>query len=229
MRIARGMKINLQSSRWFSSPCFTLSAEAAGVFESGTRLIEGMKNLLNHLTIFGVAAAAFAGLLAFGSHGSAAEPVTSSGGPTANEAYQQLLSTKFFAFGGVGFAGTTSEGERAFHAIAASTNALELFTAVLAQGNTQSQLYALCGIRRLAPEKFDVLAKAIVVANPKVSTMAGCVGRDDRASNVVAHIAGGLYDLYIGGTNTGQRSNPSVQHPGHRISGETVPPRGPGR
>jgi hypothetical protein len=67
-----------------------------------------------------------------------------------------------------------------------------------------------CGIRRLAPEKFDVLAKRIVVANPKVATMAGCVGRDDRASNVVAHIAGGLYDFYIGGTKTDQRSKTSV-------------------
>jgi len=164
--------------------------------------MEGMKNRLNQLIIFGFSAVAFAGLLALRSHGSAAEPVRSSGGLTADEAYQQLLFTKFFAFGGVGFAGTTSEGERAFHAIAASTNALELFTTVLAQGNAQSRLYALCGIRRLAPEKFNVLAKPIVVANPKVSTMAGCVGRDDRASNVVAHIAGGLYDFYIGGTQT---------------------------
>ena len=154
--------------------------------------------LASQLLVSGFASVVFVAVVAFGSHGFAAEPVGPSDGSIVQQAYQQLLSTKFFAFGGVGIAGTASEGERAFHAIAASTNALELFTAVLAQGNTEAQLYALCGIRRLAPERFDVLAKAVVVANLKVSTMAGCIGSDDRASNVVTRIAGGSYDLYTG-------------------------------
>jgi hypothetical protein len=119
---------------------------------------------------------------------------------TAQQAYQRLLSTRFFAFGGVGFAGTPSEGESAFHLLLSSPSALELFQTALTKTNTSAEatLYALCGIRRLAPATFGAHARALVERNPKVQTMSGCIAMDDRASNVVARIASGSYDLYLG-------------------------------
>lgn len=128
----------------------------------------------------------------------AAAPVRPSDRPAFPEAYQQLVSVRFFAFGGVGFAGTTSDAEKAFHAPAASTNALELFTAVLAHGNTEARLYALCGIRRLAPEKFEVLSRSVADGDLKVATMAGCEVMEELASSVAARIAAGRYDIYTG-------------------------------
>ena len=59
---------------------------------------------------------------------------------TPQQAYEQLLSVRCFAFGGVGFAGVTSEGERAYRAIAGGTNALALFSAVLTNGNAPAKL-----------------------------------------------------------------------------------------
>jgi hypothetical protein len=156
------------------------------------------QNLASHLVAFGFAAAALATSLLAGYHTLAAEPVLSVGGPGIQQAYEQLLSTKSFAFGGVGFAGTTSAGQKAFDVIAARTNALELFRAVLSKGNPEGKMYALCGIHRLAPEKFNNLAKPVVAANSKVSTMSGCLVMEDRAANVVARIAKGFYDLQIG-------------------------------
>src|SRR6266576_3343418 len=48
---------------------------------------------------------------------------------TPQQAYEQLLSVGCFAFGGVGYAGVTSDGEKAYRAIAGGTSALALFAA----------------------------------------------------------------------------------------------------
>ena len=155
------------------------------------------RNLASHFVVFGLGLAVLVAALVFGGHVFAAEPIRSPEGPTVKQAYDELLSVQFFAFGGVGFAGTTSEGEKAFRTVAASTNGLELFTAVLKHGNAQGQLYALCGIRALAREKFETSAKPLVTANRKVTTMSGCMGMEEGASNVVARISAGSYDAQI--------------------------------
>ena len=113
------------------------------------------------------------------------------------QAYEQLLSVRYFAFGGVGFAGVTSEGEKAYRAIAGGTNALALFSAVLTNGNAPAKLYALCGIRQLSPRTFDTHAKSLLMANPEVETMSGCIVRHEFATNIVARIASGSYELRI--------------------------------
>src|SRR5262249_42320651 len=113
------------------------------------------------------------------------------------QAYQQLLSIKSFAFGGVGYAGTTSQGELCFRALASSTNALQMFRAALTKGTTAGQLYALCGLRRLAPKDFDTAASPIIAANKTVTEWQGCLVCGQQASNIVARIKSGSYDSYI--------------------------------
>jgi hypothetical protein len=114
---------------------------------------------------------------------------------TVQQAYRKLLSTNVaFAFGGVGIAGVTSEGEKAFRTVAGSTNALELFRAIVRDGSPEGQMYGLCGIRKLAPESFDAFAKPIVSANPTVWTMSGCLRSQEPASEIVRRIARGSYD-----------------------------------
>ena len=117
--------------------------------------------------------------------------------PTPEQAYEQLLSVRCFAFGGVGYAGVTSEGEKAYRAIAGGTNALALFSAVLTNGNAPAKLYALCGIRQLSPRAFDTHAKPLLIANPQVETMSGCMMSHEFFTNVVARIASGMYDVYF--------------------------------
>jgi hypothetical protein len=117
--------------------------------------------------------------------------------PTPQQAYEQLLSVRCFAFGGVGFAGVTSEGEKAYRAIAGGTNALALFSAVLANGNAPAKLYALCGIRQLSPRAFDTHTKSLLKANPQVETMSGCMVMTEFSTNVVARIASGSYDVHL--------------------------------
>jgi hypothetical protein len=117
--------------------------------------------------------------------------------PSPDQAYQQLLSIDRFAFGGVGYAGNTSRGEIAYRAVAGSTSALQLFSSALTNGNAQTKLYALCGIRQFSPGSFPAHARSVVVSSPEVETMAGCIVRNELTSNVVARIASGSYDLYL--------------------------------
>jgi len=117
--------------------------------------------------------------------------------PTPQVAYQQLLEVRYFAFGGVGFAPVTSEGEMAYRAIVGSTNGLELFSTALTNGNPHTKLYALCGLRQLAPERFEAAADSIARTNSQVITASGCLVGPEPASNVVHRISHGYYDKYL--------------------------------
>ena len=118
------------------------------------------------------------------------------GSNSVQNAYEQLLSANCFAFGGVGYAGTISPGEVAFHVVLASTNALGLFEAILSNGTGEAKMYALCGIRRLNQKAFEDSAKVLKEADPKVKTMSGCLATEEDASVVIRRIADGTYDSY---------------------------------
>jgi hypothetical protein len=127
--------------------------------------------------------------------------------PTPQQAYKQMLSVPRFAFGGVGYAGVTSPGEVAYHAIAGSTNALALFSTVFSNGNAQAKLYALCGIRQFARGRFNSYADSLRSANPKVETMQGCLVLDEFATNIICRISTGSYDFYL---TTGRSQTPQL-------------------
>jgi hypothetical protein len=129
--------------------------------------------------------------------GALGQPFPPPGLATPQRAYEQLLSIRSFAFGGTGFAGRTSEGEAAYQAIAASTNALALFSGVFTNGNAQAKLYALCGIRRFAHSRFGSYAEPLRAANPEVETIEGCIINHEFATNVISRISAGSYDLYL--------------------------------
>jgi len=112
-------------------------------------------------------------------------------------ACQTLTTCKLFAFGGVGYAGTISDGEKAFHTVAASTNAVELFRALLKQGTVEGKMYGLCGIRRLAPQSFKTEAEPVRTEKEVVATMSGCERADERTAEVITRIRSGSYDLYF--------------------------------
>lgn len=116
---------------------------------------------------------------------------------SVQQAYEELLTVKYFAFGGVGYGGSTSPGERAFRAVLASTNALELFTGTLTKGTDAGKLYALCGIRTLNKISFDDSAMLLKKADPTVPTMSGCFASSERASSLIQQIANGTYDTHL--------------------------------
>ena len=110
------------------------------------------------------------------------------------KAYERLVAAKVFAFGGVGFAGTTSDGEKAFHAVLASTNGLEVLRKVLKKGTWEAKMYALCGMWKLAPREVQAEAERIVREKATVKMMTGCLMFEEPVSKVVERISSGAYD-----------------------------------
>jgi hypothetical protein len=110
-------------------------------------------------------------------------------------AYEELISTRFFSFGGTGYGSWASTAEDAFHSIMSASNAVETFSRVLTNGTPEAQLYALCGIRNLAPDIFEQSALSLLASNPKVDEAGGCFHWQEPASNVVQRIRGGSYYL----------------------------------
>ncbi len=122
--------------------------------------------------------------------------------PTPEEvrkASESLVVTRLFAFGGVGEAGTVSPGEKAFRTVVASAKAVSLFRTTLARGTPEAKLYALCGLRRLDPRSFKAASKDLVTANPKVTTMTGCIVWHEQAATLVKKLAEGRYDDHLFG------------------------------
>jgi hypothetical protein len=119
-----------------------------------------------------------------------------------DKAYERLVAAKVFAFGGVGFAGTTSDGEKAFHLMLASTNGLEVLKRVLKEGTREAQMYALCGLRKLSPKEFEAEAERIGAEKATVKLMTGCLMFEEPVAKVVERISSGAYD---GNVKRGQR------------------------
>lgn len=107
---------------------------------------------------------------------------------------QKLSTTPIFAFGGIGFAGTTSEGEIAFKTLLASGTAETDFTRLLKSGNPQAKCYALVGLRLKARPVFDEQVKTFAASKQEVQTCAGCMMSKLPMSSVVASIQRGDYD-----------------------------------
>ena len=135
-------------------------------------------------------------LLLFSVEARCADPVTAS--VSIPQATERLKKATIFAFGGVGFAGTMSDEETAFHVICSSTDASALFSTIYSQGTDEAKLYALSGLHRLDKGSFDALAKALDEKNPKVMTMSGCLVIPRDAADVVAGIDAGTYDSLVG-------------------------------
>ncbi len=135
------------------------------------------------------------------SRGIAAEPSHSS---VLQQANDRLLSAKVFAFGRVADYGqpcTTSEGEQSFRTLAESTNGLPLFIAAMTNGTTAAKLYALCGIRHLAPEQFETLAapftrslESFTRANSQVVVAVGTIKMVLSTSTLIEQIKNGAYE-----------------------------------
>jgi hypothetical protein len=108
-------------------------------------------------------------------------------------AFERLSNVEVFAFGGVGYAGTTSQGERDFLLLMSTRNALAVMQKLLREGNPQAAGYALAGIRELDRKKFQELAKPLQTSTYIVKTMSGCIVQPEKIAAVIQRISAGRY------------------------------------
>lgn len=140
-------------------------------------------------------ASASAALISVLSVGCAGGPGASTG-PTPLPG-DTLARVGLFAFGGVGFTGTLSQGELMFRAALRQPDALDRFRILALNGTPAARMYGLAGIHVLAPGLFTSYTRSATRERSHVLVMTGCVGADEQATDVAARIERGTYDEYI--------------------------------
>jgi hypothetical protein len=115
------------------------------------------------------------------------------------EALQGVAAVKVFAFGGIGYAGTTSEGEADFRVIVAQPPkvALEAFRKLYATNNPQAKAYALAGIRKLDKGAFKELQASWHGSSLTVRTEEGCIVSDASLENIAERLDSGDFDAWV--------------------------------
>jgi len=113
-------------------------------------------------------------------------------------AMQRMTTAKVFAFGAVGFAATTSEGEIDFKIVMSlpKEKAIAAFEKLYGTGNPQAKSYALAGLRKLDRTRFRELRTSLRSSDLKVQTESGCVISEQSLREVANDLDSGKYDKW---------------------------------
>jgi hypothetical protein len=123
-----------------------------------------------------------------------------SGGLEAFELFgadSTLRKTGTFALGGVGVAGTMSEGERALREILKRSDAATRLENMLPQASAAGQLYALLGLRARDRDTYQRALAKYSQRKSSVRTMRGCSLQDEAFGALIKQIDHGDYDSFL--------------------------------
>jgi hypothetical protein len=96
----------------------------------------------------------------------------------------QLSKIEQFAFGGVGFAGTISQGEQLYNAILKRPTATADFFGITKQGTAEAKMYAFHALAHLSPDQYRKLKKS-AKRSENVTTMQGCLVSEQTVGEVL--------------------------------------------
>jgi len=114
-------------------------------------------------------------------------------GQPVDSTFERLAKVDRFAFGGIGYAGITSQGEKDYNVILARPSALADFERLVSVGNPQAKCYALFGIRALSPNRFKELSRTLRESKTEVVTQSGCIESKEPLGTVLKDIEAGDY------------------------------------
>jgi len=106
----------------------------------------------------------------------------------------QLLHASSFALGGIGVAGTISEGERALRNLLRDSAATVQLEELLVKATPAGQLYALLGLRVHDRAAYEKALKDFRVPDGEVETIAGCMIWRAPFKQIFDRIKAGEYD-----------------------------------
>jgi hypothetical protein len=104
-----------------------------------------------------------------------------------------LSKVDIFAFGGIGYAGTISRGERDYRVILSRASAEADFERLLAVGNAQAKAYALVGIHTLDQKRFTQISQPLRDSTEEVITESGCIVEHQPFAALLKRIAAGEF------------------------------------
>ena len=102
-----------------------------------------------------------------------------------------------FALGGVGVAGTMSEGERALREVLKQPDAVTQLESALQDASAAGQLYALLGLRFRDRTAYQRALEKYRANDAKVQTMRGCILQRESFRELVNQIERGDYDSLL--------------------------------
>lgn len=108
-----------------------------------------------------------------------------------------LQKTGMFALGGIGVAGTMSEGERALRELLRGSDALMRLDRLLSTAGPAGQLYALLGLRLKDRAAYDRAVSKMRATDAKVQTARGCMIDMESFGDLVKEIERGQYDTFL--------------------------------
>jgi len=124
------------------------------------------------------------------------------------KAYERLLTINFFAIGGIGYGGATSEGEASLRALVGEKEAVGALKRIADEGIPAAGLYALLGLKTVKCDCLDTEVRGFrarpaeeitapngkVIPSDHVSTMTGCFSMIEGKEEVLKRILNGFYD-----------------------------------
>ena len=108
-----------------------------------------------------------------------------------------LQKTSMFALGGIGVAGTMSEGERALRELLAGSDALVRLDRLLSTADPAGQLYALLGLRLKDRPAYERALARMRTTQVKVQTARGCMLSDESFGDLLKEMERGQYDDFL--------------------------------
>lgn len=108
----------------------------------------------------------------------------------------RLAKVDRFAFGGTGYAGVMSQGEKDYRVVLSRPSAETDFEELFAVGNPQGKSYALVGIRTLDPGRFKKVSAPLRDSGEEVVTQSGCIMYHEPLGVVLRRITAGDYAVY---------------------------------
>jgi hypothetical protein len=117
--------------------------------------------------------------------------------PSISQATLAVAAAKQFALGGIGAAGTMSEGEQKLRAVLQASDASQQLQTALAQATPAGQLYILVGLRRCDRAAYQKIIRTLSRSKEEVETIRGCsIGREP-FEKLLSEINEGRFDLYL--------------------------------
>jgi len=108
-----------------------------------------------------------------------------------------LRKTGLFALGGIGVAGTMSEGERALRDVLKESDGPARLEKLLADASPAGQLYALLGLRLRDRAAYARALEKLRTTDAKVQTARGCILQQESFGDLVKEIERGQYDNFL--------------------------------
>jgi hypothetical protein len=105
-----------------------------------------------------------------------------------------LRKTGLFAFGGIGIAGTKSEGERALCDLLRVSDVSARFEKLVSDALPAGQLYALLGLRIRDRAAYERALQKLRTTDAKVQTAHGCILQQESFRDLMKQIEHGDYD-----------------------------------